>query len=329
MSAASALLETPEGRQRIWSSLVTARAFDQAMCEHNNHWHEARGEEAVIVGGFLGLGENDVVAPHFRGACAVSLFRGADPETLAAGVFGTAGSNSLGHWRGDICPHPDSRSIGMFSGSLGTTVAYATGAALHLQRTAPGNVAVCAFGDGTANAGIVSESMNLAVMLHLPIVLICQNNQFATSLRASDAIAGGPVSARARGFGLPSIDVDGNDVRAVLAARDDAVAKAREGGGPTFIHATTYRMGGHYMNDPENYRTAEEVASWAQRDPLDRFAAELVALGELGPEEAASGVRSLTERMTELVGGAKGAGVGDVVAPLGHSAYAEHQGWAS
>jgi len=308
----------------LWRSLVLARAFDQAMVAHNPHWHEARGEEAVVVGGFSGLRPDDVVAPHFRGACAVSLIRGADPAQVAAAVFGTDQSPSGGNWRGDICPTPGDRMVGMFSGSLGTTVAYATGAALHLQRTRPGAVAVCAFGDGTANAGIVAESLNLAAMLRLPVVYLCQDNQYATSLPSSRALAGG-MTARSAGFGIPAEEVDGNDVEAVLAARDRVVQRARDGAGPSLVHARTYRLGGHYMNDPETYRSTDEVAEWLQRDPLTRYAATLADAGTLSRDEAQRQLDEETTRLTGIVGAAKQSAA---ATDLDESAYAESWGAA-
>lgn len=289
----------------LWHAMVEARAFDQAMCRHNNHWHEARGEEAVFVGAYADLRPDDVVAPHFRGTCAVALQRGASPEALAAGVFGTRGSGSGGHWRGDICPTPGARSIGMFSGSLGTSVSYATGAALHLARTSRGAVAVCGFGDGTANSGIVAESLNLAAMLALPIVYVCQDNQYATSLPSAVALAGERVSDRARALGIAAEDVDGNDLRAVRTAVGSAVERARAGGGPAFVHALTYRMGGHYMNDPETYRTPEEVAAWAERDPIARFQGLLVAEGLLTSADADARSTAAHDRMEAVVAAAK------------------------
>lgn len=306
--------------RRIWDELVMARAFDRAMSTHNPHWHEARGEEAVVVGGFAGLRDTDVVAPHFRGACAVAQLRGTDAATVAANVFGTADGSSRGHWRGDICPTPGDRMIGMFSGSLGTTVAYATGAALRLKQLPGDDVVVCAFGDGTANAGIVSESLNLASMLRLPIVFVCQNNQYATSLPAAQAIAGGSVTARATGFGLPAVDVDGNDVLALTGAREEAVARARAGEGPTLLHALTYRMGGHYMNDPEVYRSEDEVAEWGRRDPLQRHAGWLADRGELDREVALKQLAEAEAAMDEIVAAAKQGAAAD---QLETTAYAE------
>ncbi|WP_141007105.1 thiamine pyrophosphate-dependent dehydrogenase E1 component subunit alpha [Nocardioides humi] len=300
----------------LWEAMVEARAFDQAMCRHNGHWHEARGEEAVFVGAYADLGPGDVVAPHFRGTCAVALQRGASPDVLAAGVFGTGGSRSGGHWRGDICPAPGPRSIGMFSGSLGTSVAYATGAALHLSRTTPGAAAVCGFGDGTANSGIVAESLNLAAMLALPIVYVCQDNQYATSLPSAVALAGERVSDRARALSITAHDIDGNDVLAVRAAVGTAVERARAGGGPSFVHALTYRMGGHYMNDPETYRTPEEVAAWAERDPIARLQEVLVARGELDATDADARIAQAHARMDAVVAQAKARGEDPPAPPL-------------
>jgi TPP-dependent pyruvate/acetoin dehydrogenase alpha subunit len=322
-------IESPDGRAALWEAMIVGRAFDQAMSRHNNHWHEARGEEAVFIGGFAGMGASDVLAPHFRGACAVSLMQGTDPLELASGVFGTKRSRSGGHWRGDICPTPSRQFIGMFSGSLGTTVAYATGAALHLQRSATDGVAICAFGDGTANAGIVAESMNLAAMLRLPLVLICQNNQYATSLPANKAIAGDRVSDRARALGMAAVDIDGNDIFSVSEARNTARERALDGGGPTLIHAVTYRLGGHYMNDPETYRSQEEVEDWAEMDPIARFQDVLIEAGELSRDAAVADMAAASTRMEAVVVAAKSEANEDDV-DLPPSAFAEsweHASW--
>ena len=289
----------------LWH-MVRARAFDQAMCRHNPHWHEARGEEAAYIGAFLDLHEDDVVAPHFRGACGVALMRDIAAEDLASSVFGGPDSLSGGFWRGDICPAPSSTFIGMFSGALGNSVAFATGAALHLKRAGGRRVAVCAFGDGTANAGIVHESMNLAVMLALPVVYVCQNNQYATSLPSTAALPGGSVAARARVLGMPAVDVDGNDLDAVRAAVREGVDRARAGGGPSCVNAETYRLGGHFMNDPEVYRTPEEVADRGRRDPVTRAIDRLADQAERGAW--AEECRRLDELMDAVVVAAKGFG---------------------
>lgn len=288
----------------LWEQMVSARAFDQAMTRHNPTWHESRGEEATFIGAFAGLEEDDIVAPHYRGACGVAVLRGADPATVASGVFGKAGFVG-GAWRGDVNPAPSSTQIGFFSGSLGTSVAYAGGAALRLQQRGGGLVTVASFGDGTANAGIVSETMNMAAMLSLPLVLVCQDNQWATSLSSQVALAGGPVSLRAKAFGLAAIDVDGNDVVAVQEAQAEAVARARAGKGPTLLHARTYRQGGHYMNDPEVYRSQEEKDEWAKKDPILRAHQQLVASGETTAAALHERATDIESRMDAIVVAAK------------------------
>lgn len=288
----------------LWEQMVSARAFDQAMTRHNPSWHESRGEEATFIGAFAGLRDGDIAAPHYRGACGIAVMRGADPATVASGVFGKSGFVG-GFWRGDVNPAPSATQIGFFSGSLGTTVAYAGGAALRLKQRGTDLITVASFGDGTANAGIVNETMNMAAMLSLPLVLVCQDNQWATSLSSRVALAGGPVSLRARAFGLASIDVDGNDVVAVQEAQAEAVARARAGEGPTLVHARTYRQGGHYMNDPEVYRSQEEKDEWAQKDPILRAERDLLATGVMDADTIRDRTAALEQQMDQIVVAAK------------------------
>lgn len=297
---------TPRGREQLLRAMIAARAFDQAMSRHNKHWHEARGEEGTYIGACAGIGPADIASPHFRGACGVAMMHGAEVAELAAAVFGTDGSPSGGHWRGDICPVPSARRVGMYSGSLGTTVAYAVGGGLHLKQAGTGGVVISAFGDGTANTGIVAESMNMAGMLGLPVVFVCQDNQYATSLPSNVAIAGS-LARRAEGFGLGVFEVDGNDVLAVAETVSTAAASARAGAGPQFVHALTYRMGGHYMNDPETYRTADEVAAWAERDPIARLRSVVVEEGSMSDEAVEALITAEDLRIGETVERAKDA----------------------
>lgn len=298
------MTQTSEQLIELWEHMVNGRAFDRAMCIHNPLWHEGRGEEGAVVGAFHFLGEEDYAAPHFRGACTLGLLRGLEPETVAAGVFGKASSITGGAWRGDLNTMPGTNLMGMFSGSLGTTVAYATGAALTLKQQGKPGVVVCSFGDGTANSGIIAESWNMAKMLNLPIVYVCQNNQYATSLHANDAIAGGTVSDRARSYGMPTEDVDGNDVIAVSSAVQRAVDHARENG-PAFVQSLTYRMGGHYMSDPEVYRSREEVGEWELKDPIVRLEKVLAEEHGWDAESGAAKRAEIEAHYEALVGAAK------------------------
>lgn len=298
------LTRTPAYR-KAWEDMVRARAFDQGMARNHRQWHESRGEEATYIGAYSGLNDDDIVAPHFRGICGVALSRGAKADELAKSVFGSPEGTTRGQWRGDICPVPSRTFFGLLSGSLGAAAAYATGAALHARFQNKSQVAVCSFGDGTVNTGVVSEAMNMAGMLSLPVIFICQDNQYATSLASHRSTVGSLVS-RAEGFGMPGHKIDGNDLAEVMSTQQQAVTRARQGNGPSFIHAITYRMGGHYMNDPELYRTEEEKAQWAKKDPIELGSRVLMGLGILTPADVDAFISTTNEEIDELVARIKG-----------------------
>jgi TPP-dependent pyruvate/acetoin dehydrogenase alpha subunit len=122
-------------------------------------------------------------------------------------------------------------------------------------------------------------------MMRLPVIFVCQNNQYAVSMPAANAIAGGSLAARAAAFGMPAHDVDGNDVMAVYGSVASAVERARGGGGPAFVHALTYRQQGHFVGDRSLYRSAEEAERWKQRDPIHTFTRSLLAEGIMSDQE--------------------------------------------
>lgn len=267
----------PDGATRVallrW--MIRARHFDRVVNVLSPGWHPSRGEEAVPVGVFAGLRENDVGASHFRSAMIASMVRGGDPKRMIAGVCGKATGPTRGLFRCDITGEIGEHQLGMFSGTLGPPIGYAVGAGIAAKFKGIGQVAVVTFGDGTVNSGLFHESMNLASMLSVPVVFVCQDNQFAISMRADKAICGS-VSARAAGYGMPVVEADGNDVVDVYVRTQEAVARARAGEGPCFIHALTYRVGGHWAADPATYRPEEEVRAWAARDPVALLSQRLV-----------------------------------------------------
>jgi pyruvate dehydrogenase E1 component alpha subunit len=191
---------------------------------------------------------------------------------------------------------------------VGAHPLHATGYAMGVQRDglvgtgdpATDMAVLTYFGDGSTSQGDVNEAMVFAAVNQAPIVLFCQNNQWAISEpTTSQAIA--PIANRAPGFGIPSVRVDGNDPIAVYAVTAAALERARTGGGPTFVEALTYRMGAHTTSDdPSRYRTSEQEQLWRQRDPIDRLRLHLEALGEL-PEvfqaELADEADALGERL--------------------------------
>ena len=263
-------------RVELLRLMVLGRETDRAITRVDHHWHASLGEEAVVVGSFAALQSRDVGLPHYRGAVIASLVRGSEPRKLIAGVLGKATGPTRGRWRGDVSGDLRPNQFGNFSGCLGPTLSYATGAALAAKLQGSGGVSLVLFGDGTSNSGLFHESLNLASMLRLPAIFVCQNNQYAISTPASVAVSGSLLQ-RGQSYGMAAAEVDGNDVVAVFDAVRAAADRGRAGGGPTFIHALTYRVSGHFASDPAPYRDPEEAGLWAARDPVKRLTERLVA----------------------------------------------------
>jgi TPP-dependent pyruvate/acetoin dehydrogenase alpha subunit len=266
---------------RIYRYMVEGRMFEAAIAKIKGNYHPAEGEEGVIVGAFYNLRDEDVAVPHFRGSIIISYMRGASLRKLFAGIPGKETSYSHGRYRGDIWGPFELNIIGMFSGALGSNISLATGAALAAKLKKTDSVAVVTFGDGTSNQGNFHEAINLASVLKLPTVYVCQNNQYAVSTPASKGLGCRSVADRAIGYGIPGVEVDGNDVVAVHETVQEAVKRAREGKGPTLIEALTYRVLGHWVADPATYRSAEEVEEWKKKDPIQRLEMKLLDKGVL------------------------------------------------
>lgn len=239
---------------RLLHDMLRARALEAAVAKISGFYHAAVGEEGVIVGAFSALEKADVGLPHYRGAIVASLVRGANAHCLIAGIAGKVTSYTRGRQRGDFVGKFTNEHFGLFSGTLGPSLGYATGSGLAAKLDGTGVPTLVTFGDGTSNSGLLYESMNIASMLNVPVVYLCQNNQFAISMPSERSIAGGSLVKRAEAFGLPAKLVDGNDAMQVYRAVRDALAYARQEGKPYFIEARTYRAGGHWISDACAYR---------------------------------------------------------------------------
>ena len=301
--------------------MLAGRAAEDAIGAVSGHFHPARGEEGVIVGSFSALADTDYGLPHYRGAVIASLTRGADLRRLLAGVLGKASGYTRGRQRGDFVGRFAANSFGLFSGTLGPSIGYATGAALSAKLDGGGRAAMVTFGDGTSNSGLLYECLNMASMLKLPVVFVCQNNQFAVSMPASRSIGGGALAERARAFGLHSEDVDGNDVLAVHCAVSLALERARQGQGPSFVHALTYRVSGHWASDTCFYRDPALTEVWRQRDPVDRLIESLGAQGELSVQAAEKMRLKADENATAALALAQEDPLPDVDVIAAHNAY--------
>jgi len=183
----------------------------------------------------------------------------------------------------------------------------ATGAGLSAKLLGNGRVSVCFFGDGALNQGILHESMNLAAIWKLPVIYVCENNQFAMSARVQQMTAVPDPADRAIAYGIPGQNIDGMDVLAVFRAASEAVERARAGQGPSFIVATTYRFLGHHVGDPLNYRTKEEVDPWREKDAIERLRNNLVENGIASEEETRDIERDVQAQVDSASNDAKAA----------------------
>ena len=239
------------------------------------------GEEAISVGSACALEPEDVIAPSHRDLGA-HLVKGVQPKEYMANYLGRQTGLTRGR-DGNIHFGDMRRGIIGFISPMADGIPVATGAALAFKIRREPRIAVSYFGDGATSRGDFHEGVNLAAVLTLPILFICHNNQYAYSIPLSRQMAVPHVADRAKAYGLPTMIIDGNDLLAVYHATKEAAARARSGGGPTFIECETMRMRGHAEHDDASYVPRELLEEWRGRDPIQRFASYL---GERGvPEE--------------------------------------------
>lgn len=290
----------------LYALMLRSREIDRVCAAVDGHWHAAEGEEAVIAACYAGWRAGDWIAPHYRGMVAAAVARGADLRRLFAGVLGKATSYSGGRYRSDVCAPIEFKLIGLYSGALGPTLEYAAGAALAAKVDGAGGMALAVFGDGTSSRGNFHEALNLAAVLKLPAVYVCQNNQVAISTPSASAVSASSIADRGAGYGIPGVAVDGNDVIALRAVLEAAVARARSGGGPTLVEALTYRVSGHFASDAAPYRDAGELQAWRARDPVARLRAHLVERGMLDDAADAALRESIRVQTEATMAQAKG-----------------------
>jgi 2-oxoisovalerate dehydrogenase E1 component alpha subunit len=231
-------------------------------------WASLLGQEAAQVGSGRALQPDDYAFPTYR-EHGVAWCRGVDPLNLL-GLF--RGVNH-GGW------DPNEKNFHLYTIVIGAQTLHATGYAMGMARDGADAAAIAYFGDGATSQGDVNEAFIFASVYNAPVVFFCQNNQWAISepLERQTKI---PIYQRANGFGFPGVRVDGNDVLAVLAVTRAALARAREGSGPTLVEAYTYRMGAHTTSDdPTRYRLADELEQWRLKDPIERVKAYLSRSG--------------------------------------------------
>ncbi len=230
--------------------------------------HLCVGEEAIGVGSVYALRKDDFVCPSLRGRSVV-LAKGASPSVVMAGTFGKATGQSKGKYSGH---HMGDLEIGILAGSLviGSQYPIAAGAALAFKMNGTDQVCLCFFGDGASNCGNFHESLNLAAILSLPVIFICNNNNYAIDMPVEKSMAIPDIALRAQGYGMPGKTIDGNNVLDVYHTVKEAVERARRGGGPSLIECKTYRLRPHCERYQEN-RPKEELTYWQERCPVKTY----------------------------------------------------------
>ncbi|MGG3885278.1 thiamine pyrophosphate-dependent dehydrogenase E1 component subunit alpha [Brevibacillus panacihumi] len=258
------------------------------------------GEEATGVGVCSALRKTDYITSTHRGH-GHTLAKGADVKRCMAELYG----RKTGYCKGKGgSMHIADFSIGMLgaNGVVGGGFNLAVGAALAVQLRKGDQVAVCFFGDGASNRGTFHEALNMAAVWKLPAVFVCENNQWASTTPLHEATAVTDIAVRASSYAMPSTIVDGNDVFAVYEAAVEAIERARQGGGPTLVECKTYRIKGHFVGDPEQYRTREEVISQLEEnDPLKNFFLRVQNEQLLGEQELVAIEEQVAAEIEEAV----------------------------
>ena len=277
-------------KKEMLKQMILIRAFEEKLDELFQRkamfgsTHSYRGQEAVAVGVCTALEQTDLIASYHRGTGHL-IAKGADLYKLLCECMGRTDGYSQG--RGGKM-HMGDMSFGFLgnTGTVGATVPTATGAALAARIRGSKEVVVSFFGDGAANQGVVHEAMNLAGVWKLPVIYVCENNQYAMTVSLEKSVAIKRLSDRAQAYGFEGETIDGNDVEAVYQATQKAADKARNGGGATFLECLTYRWDGHFGGDPgTGYRSKDEIEAWKLKCPIKRLKENLIANGALSEQE--------------------------------------------
>ena len=254
----------------MYETMVTIRRFEEqsrreADAGKLRGMHSSIGQEAVPTGICAHLDENDYVLGTHR-SHHHCIAKGLDLNQMMAELLGK--STGTGKGKGGTMHIADiERGMLGANGVVGSNIPVATGVALTAKVKGTNQVSVVFFGDGASSQGVLHESMNLAGIWKLPVIFVCENNRYAESTPFEYSVAGGSVSNRADGYGIPGVSVDGQSVMDMFEVGREAVARARAGDGPTLIEAQTYRYMGHFgADDPLGYRSAEEQQYYTDRD---------------------------------------------------------------
>jgi pyruvate dehydrogenase E1 component alpha subunit len=231
--------------------------------------HLSIGMEASAVGSISTIGSTDYIIGHHRGH-GLTIAKGADLNLMMAEFYGKENGYCRGRGGSMHIADVSGGNLGA-NGVVGGGIPMAVGVGIGLKMKKENQVLLAFFGDGAASTGAFHESMILAVLFKVPVVFICENNQYAMSFAASDWTTSEQIAARGELYGMPGVATDGNDLLEVKTAVQQAVDHARAGGGPSLVVNDTYRWRGHSKSDRNRYRTQEEIDEWKKKDPILKF----------------------------------------------------------
>ncbi|RPI43679.1 MAG: thiamine pyrophosphate-dependent dehydrogenase E1 component subunit alpha, partial [Betaproteobacteria bacterium] len=268
----------------LLESMLLIRAYDERMAALQAEGRlpgtcTAIGQEAAAVGVVAALSADDLILTNHRSSGHL-LARGADPGRMMAEVMGKR-TGYCGGKSGSLHISVKALGVVLTSTIVGGGLSLATGVALSQRMLGRPGIVVCFFGDGAACEGIFHESINLAAVWNLPVLYVCENNQWQAYVHRRETMLTDRISAWGSRYGIETATVDGNDVEAVRAAASEAVATVRGASRPFLLETFTYRLRGHVEPDDQAYVDRGELASWRAKDPLDRMQARLLAAGAI------------------------------------------------
>ena len=275
---------TRDTQLELHRMMMLIRLFEEALEEMfsrgllHGTMHLSIGQEATAAGACLALDKKDLITSTHRGH-GHCLGKGADPYKMFAELLGREDGYCRGRGGSMHIADLSNGNLGA-NGIVAGSLTISVGAALSFQLQKKENIVLCFFGDGAVNEGSFHEALNLASLWNLPVLFLCENNQYGMSMASEKAVAGESIASRGNSYGIESIQIDGNDVEAVYESVSNYKDEILTNNRPKFIEAITYRYRGHSKSDRNLYRTSEEINFWKdEKDPIKRYIGKLLEQG--------------------------------------------------
>ena len=290
----------------LLSTMLKIRIFEQTVEKHfqlgdiHGTIHLAIGQEAIAAGAVLALKDNDLITSTHRGH-GHCIAKGANLNLMMAEMFGKVTGYCKGRGGSMHIADLSKGNLGA-NGIVAGSAAIAAGAALAAKKLKTNQIVICFSGDGSINEGIWHESVNIASIWKLPIIYLCENNQYGMGMPVKKSINLEKLSERAKAYNITGLTIDGNDVLKVYETMSKLSNDAREGRGPVFLECTTYRVKGHSLRDAQKYRPEGESKEWLNKHcPIERFKKYLTSKNILTLEEVSAMEDKATHQIDEAV----------------------------